>query len=106
MAFWPTEDDLSRWVGEISPEMEDLLDEIIEEAISLAKKKVNAKLMPEDPDDCPPELHRAIVIDGARIYSRVASQNGVIGAAELALRVGKSDPDYKRIMRSFRLVDA
>jgi len=105
MAGWPASTDLETWLSGQSVSASTLTDRIpfaFDAALAVVQDDVDADLMPDDAS-VPNSVRLAVLILAHRLLTRADSPSGVIGFAEFAVRVGREDPDYIKLMGKYTL---
>jgi hypothetical protein len=103
---WPVGDDLRAWLGEdaVSAVTDaNLIDECVADAAAGILERLDPAKLPaeeEDEDICPRSVHRAIVLEAARLLYRRQSPHGVAAFAEVAIRL-RADPDVESRLEAF-----
>jgi hypothetical protein len=98
---WPTANDLKSWLGDhaVSHQVEaTLFAELVAEASTTVLELVDPRKLPADEDDCPRGLHRAIVLEAARLLFRRQAPHGVAAFGEVAIRLRTADADVERLV--------
>lgn len=94
---WPAGKDLRLWlgpdaVGTITDTT--LLDALVDDATASMLTRLDPAKLPDDENECPRDVHRAIVIDAARLLYRRQSPHGAAVWNEVAIRL-REDPDVE-----------
>lgn len=103
---WPTGNDLRRWLGPQAVSMVtdvDLVDDMVADAAAKLYEQIDPGKLPENPDECPRSLHRAIVIEAARLLFRTQSPHGIAAFGEIAVRLRTADVDVETLLAPYRL---
>lgn len=103
---WPDGDDLRRWLGPQAVSAltdEDLVDDMVADASAKLYEQIDPGKLPDDVDECPRSVHRAIVIEAARLLFRTQSPHGIAAFGDIAVRLRTADVDVETLLAPFRM---
>lgn len=105
---WPTGNDLRKWLTDngVSAQVDfDLIDEVTADASATVFEQLDPDKLPENVDECPRSVARAIVLEAARLLYRRQAPHGVAAFGEVALRLRTADVDVEKMIDPYT-VDA
>lgn len=110
MGAWPTVGDFATWadfgqVADNNGEPNPVLVKSLAAATSQIRSLLDERLLPEDTDECPDDVHLAILMQANRLSSRKDSPMGTLGAAEALIQIRADDPDVLRLIAAYRTPD-
>lgn len=103
---WPNGDSLREWLTENSVSVQtdtELIDDLVADASASIYETIDPGKLPEDTDECPRTLARAIVLEAARLLYRRQSPHGMASFGEIGLRLRSADVDVDRLVQPYRL---
>lgn len=105
MSAYATADELKAWLDLPASDTAD--DALFELAIDAASKQIDARCNTTfDPDDIPPGVHVAALIQSSRLFHRKDSPYGIAGSpaegSELRL-LARLDPDVDALLSPYRV---
>lgn len=103
---WPTADTLRTWLaGQAVGEGvdTDLIPEVIADASATIYERIDPDKLPENVDECPRSIARAIVLEAARLLFRRQSPHGMAAFGDVALRLRSVDADVQLLIEPYTL---
>lgn len=99
---WPVGNDLRKWLTQnqvSAPVDAQLIDECVADATAKVWEKMAAVgKEPADGDPCPRTVHRAIVLESARLLYRRMSPHGAVQFGDVAIRLRSVDVDVEDLL--------
>lgn len=101
---WPTGSDLREWLPDgIGSAANPLADDLVAEATTLLLEKCDANLLPEDVDQCPRFLARAIIQQAQHMLAGRQASGGIVMVGDTTARIPALAPGVAAAIRSLRL---
>lgn len=103
---WPGADDLRKWLGDQAVGAvtdATLIPELVADASSWVYGQIDPNKLPEDTDECPRDVARAIVLHAARLLYRRQSPHGLAAFNDIAVRLRTVDADIEALLARWRL---
>ena len=106
---WPDATDAEAYIGEITADQVDIMEDCLAAAISYLEWRTDGALTPEDEDEdpivyiIPDTLREAALLLTSRLFRRRLSPEGVAGFGDFgAVRVTSVDPDIEILITPSR----
>ena len=103
---WPDGDALRAWLtsaNALSAADDGLIDEVILDATATVYESIDPNKLPDDDNQCPRSVARAIVLEAARLMYRKQTPHGIAAFPDVALRLRTVDADVEKLLAPYRL---